>query len=154
MSAVELMVEQQTNQGIGKNILVVEDEPDIAAVIRLTFEREGFVTEWCTNGEDALQRIDHDGIDLVVLDVILPGIDGHDVCRRIRTSESTETLPVIMLTSLTEETDMVVGLGMGADDYVKKPFSAPELVARTQAALRRVGMGANEEDTGKICVGS
>jgi len=123
----------------GKLVLLVEDEPDIAEVIRLTLERDGFQTEWCPTGEQALERIrsERDDVDLVMLDIILPGIDGHEVCRRIRSDEKLEDLPVIMLTSLTEETDMVVGLGMGADDYVRKPFSGPELVARTRAALRR-----------------
>ncbi len=122
-------------------ILLVEDEPDIAEVIRLTLVREGLAVECVAEGEPALARLEEGGIDLVLLDILLPGIDGHDVCRRIRGDLALARLPVIMLTSLTEETDMVVGLGVGADDYVRKPFSGPELVARVRAHLRRAAQG-------------
>ena len=119
------------------NILLVEDEPDIARVIRLNLERDGFTVDWVKSGEDGLARIEEGGVDLLLLDIILPGIDGHEVCRRLRGDPRSHSLPVIMLTSMTEETDIVVGLGMGADDYVKKPFSGMELAARVKAALRR-----------------
>ncbi|MFT7617123.1 MAG: DNA-binding response OmpR family regulator [Planctomycetota bacterium] len=118
-------------------ILLVEDEPDIASVMRLTLERAGLDVEWCGSGEEALERLVNPGIGLVLLDVILPGIDGHAVCQEIRSHEMTKNLQIIMVTSLTEEPDLIVGLGLGADDYVRKPFSGPELVARAKAALRR-----------------
>ena len=123
------------------NILLVEDEPDIARVIRLNLEREGFKVDWVKSGEEGLARVDEGGVDLLLLDIILPGIDGHEVCRTVRSNAATERMPVIMLTSMTEETDIVVGLRMGADDYVKKPFSGMELVARVKAAIRRAGGG-------------
>lgn len=128
-----------------RKILVVEDEPDIAEVIRLTLTSEGFHVECVPNGEKAVERAATGEVHLVLLDILLPGIDGHEVCRKIRADGRTQRLPVIMLTSMTEESDMVVGLGMGADDYVRKPFSAPELVARVKAALRRTG-GAERPD--------
>lgn len=118
-------------------VLLVEDEPDIASVMRLTLERAGLDVEWCGSGEDALTRLEDPGVSLVLLDIMLPGIDGHAVCQQIRTNEDTRDLPVIMVTSLTDEPDIVVGLGLGADDYIRKPFSGPELVARAKAALRR-----------------
>lgn len=118
-------------------ILLVEDEPDIASVMQLTLERAGLDVEWCGSGEEALDRLLSPGIGLVMLDVILPGIDGHAVCQEIRSRPTTKHLQVIMVTSLTEEPDLIVGLGLGADDYVRKPFSGPELVARAKAALRR-----------------
>lgn len=120
-----------------RRILVVEDEPDIAEVIRITLSAEGYDVEWVANGEDAITALENERINLILLDIILPGMDGHEVCRRLRSNSKTEQLPVIMLTSMTDETDMIVGLGMGADDYVRKPFSGPELVARVRAALRR-----------------
>lgn len=118
-------------------ILLVEDEPDIAAVMRLNLERAGLMVEWSGSGEEALDRLEQPGIDLVLLDVILPGVDGHGVCQQIRANQDTKSIPVIMVTSLTEESDMIVGLGLGADDYIRKPFSGPELVARAKAAIRR-----------------
>ncbi len=118
-------------------ILLVEDEPDIASVMRLNLERAGLTVEWAGSGEEALERLEQPGIDLVLLDVILPGVDGHGVCQQIRSNNETKGIPVIMVTSLTEESDMIVGLGLGADDYIRKPFSGPELVARAKAAIRR-----------------
>ncbi|MCB9831769.1 MAG: response regulator transcription factor [Planctomycetes bacterium] len=131
-------------------ILLVEDEPDIAEVIRLTLSREGYEIIWASDGDTALARLADGDIDLVLLDILLPGIDGHDVCRQIRGDSSLRHLPVIMLTSLTEETDMVVGLGVGADDYVRKPFSAPELLARVRAHLRRAMMGETGSGEGDM----
>ncbi len=128
---------RQAEQVKRATVLLVEDEPDIASVVRLTLERAGLAVEWCETGEKALERVSEPGIDLVLLDIILPGVDGHYVCQQIRTRNETRDLPIIMVTSLTEEPDMVVGLGLGADDYIRKPFSGPELVARAKAALRR-----------------
>jgi DNA-binding response OmpR family regulator len=115
-------------------VLIVEDEFNIGRLVRTYLERDGYVAVWVRSGEEALVELGRHAIDLVVLDVGLPGIDGFEVCRRVRTSSN---VPVIMLTARDEETDRVVGLELGADDYVPKPFSPRELVARVKAVLRR-----------------
>ena len=115
-------------------ILIVEDEFNIGKLVRTYLERDGYAAVWVRNGEDGLVELDRHPVDLIVLDVGLPGIDGFEVCRRVRASSS---VPVIMLTARDEETDRVVGLELGADDYVPKPFSPRELVARVKAVLRR-----------------
>ncbi|MEZ6195926.1 MAG: response regulator transcription factor [Planctomycetota bacterium] len=134
---------------IKETILLVEDEPDVAQVIRMNLERSGYVVDWCTSGEEALERVGRGGVDLALLDIVLPGgLDGRDVCRSIRADAENAKMPVIMLTSLTEETNIVIGLGAGADDYVRKPFSGLELVARVKAALRRT-RGQREGDASR-----
>ena len=115
-------------------VLIVEDEFNIGKLVRTYLERDGYVVVWVRSGEEALVELDRHGVDLIVLDVGLPGIDGFEVCRRVRASSP---VPVIMLTARDEETDRVVGLELGADDYVPKPFSPRELVARVKAVLRR-----------------
>lgn len=115
-------------------ILVVDDEPNIVEVVRAYLEREHFEVLTAADGEDALRKVAEHAPDLIVLDVMLPRLDGLEVCRRVRAAGST---PVIMLTARSEETDKLVGLGLGADDYVSKPFSPRELVARVKAVLRR-----------------
>ena len=115
-------------------ILIVEDDRNIGDLVRRYLERDGYRVTWVRNGEDGLAEIDRLRPDLVVLDVGLPGIDGFEVCRRIRALGET---PVIMLTARDEEVDRVLGLELGADDYVPKPFSPRELVARVKAVLRR-----------------
>ncbi|RMG71320.1 MAG: DNA-binding response regulator [Nitrospirae bacterium] len=121
-----------------KKILIVDDEPDIVRLLEHNLQREGFGTLSATNGVEALKRIKAGGISLVVLDLMLPEMDGYEVLRRIRQSEDTAHLPVIMLTAKGEELDRVLGLEMGADDYVTKPFSPRELLARIKAVLRRI----------------
>ncbi len=116
-------------------VLLVEDGADVARVIEVGLIKAGFRVDWVTSGEEALNRVNNGGIGLVLLDVGLPGIDGHTVCRRIRSHPTRSKLPIIMLTSLSDEEDIVVGLETGADDYVTKPFSAVELVARVQAIM-------------------
>ena len=120
-----------------KDILVVEDEPDIRRLVVLHLEREGFRCRTASNGVEALREAKHAVPDLVVLDLMLPVIDGLEVCRRLRGDEGTTAVPIIMLTAKSEEVDRVVGLEVGADDYVVKPFSPKELVARVRALLRR-----------------
>jgi DNA-binding response OmpR family regulator len=115
-------------------VLIVEDEFNIGKLVRTYLERDGYGVVWVSSGEDALVELRRHDVDLVVLDVGLPGIDGFEVCRRVRAESS---VPVIMLTARDEETDRVVGLELGADDYVPKPFSPRELVARVKAVLRR-----------------
>jgi len=118
----------------GPTILLVEDEFSIGQLVRTYLERAGYRVVWATSGEDALAELPRHPIKLVVLDVGLPGIDGFDVCRRIRTHSST---PIVILTARDEEPDRVVGLELGADDYITKPFSLRELSARIRAVLRR-----------------
>ncbi|MCG3163028.1 MAG: Sensory transduction protein regX3 [Acidobacteria bacterium] len=133
-------------------ILIIEDDPDIAESIRYNLEREGaFATQIALTGEEGLNialgkgiirrtgDLNNSGPDLIVLDLNLPGMDGFELCRRFRTEEQTRRTPIIMLTARTEERDKVRGLDLGADDYITKPFSVRELVARVRAALRRSG---------------
>ena len=115
-------------------ILIVEDDRNIGNLVRTYLERDGYSVLWVRSGEDAMAELDRHALSLVVLDVGLPGIDGFEVCRRIRARAET---PVIMLTARDEEVDRVLGLELGADDYVPKPFSPRELVARVKAVLRR-----------------
>jgi len=116
-------------------ILVVEDEESIASLVRAYLEREGYRVAWASGGAAALERLARDDPRLVVLDLGLPDMDGVEVCRRVRADSA---VPIIMLTARDEEVDRVVGLEVGADDYVVKPFSPKELVARIRAVLRRV----------------
>jgi DNA-binding response OmpR family regulator len=118
-------------------ILVVEDDPDIAELIVHYLEKAGHSTERLSSGSDVMRRLRSTPVDLVVLDLMLPGMDGMAVCDALRRDTSTSHLPVIMLTARGEEADRVAGLERGADDYVTKPFSPRELVARVAARLRR-----------------
>jgi two-component system, OmpR family, phosphate regulon response regulator PhoB len=118
-------------------ILIVEDEPDIAELVRYHLEKAGLPARVVADAKQALDLIAREQPALVVLDLMLPGLDGMEVCRRLRGSPATRGIPVIMLTAKAEEVDRIVGLEMGADDYVPKPFSPRELVARVKAVLRR-----------------
>src|SRR5262245_60929782 len=117
-------------------LLVIEDDPDIVEVVRYNLEREGFRVLVASAGDAGLAEARRAPPDLVVLDLMLPGLDGLAVCRALRADPATAALPVLMLTAKGEETDVVVGLEMGADDYLTKPFSPRELVARVRALLR------------------
>ena len=119
------------------HILVVEDDPDIAELIAHYLQNAGHTTARLSNGLDVMRQLRSDAIDLVILDVMLPGLNGMAVCDAIRADTATSHLPVIMLTARGEEADRVAGLERGADDYVTKPFSPKELVARVAARLRR-----------------
>jgi DNA-binding response OmpR family regulator len=121
-----------------KTILVVDDEPIVREIVVRYLEREGYRTLEADDGDSARSAIERSGADLVVLDVMLPGTDGLELCRWIR---SRSELPVIMLTARGEEADRIVGLELGADDYVTKPFSPRELAARVRTVLRRSGPG-------------
>jgi phosphate regulon transcriptional regulator PhoB len=123
---------------MAREVLVVEDEPDIRRLVVLHLERDGFRCRTATNGSDALREVKAGVPDLIVLDLMLPELDGLEVCRRLRRDTSTASVPIIMLTAKSDEVDRIVGLEMGADDYVAKPFSPKELVARVRAVLRRV----------------
>jgi two-component system phosphate regulon response regulator PhoB len=120
-----------------ETILIVEDDADIRELIRYNMEREGYKIALCASAEQAKTWIAKKVPDLVLLDLMLPGIDGFSFCRELRKSERTAQIPVIMVTARVEDADIVAGLEVGADDYVTKPFSARVLVARVKAALRR-----------------
>src|SRR5215472_369284 len=118
-------------------ILVVEDESDLSLLLGYNLEAEGYVVESAERGDEAELRLAENTPDLVILDWMLPGVSGLEICRRLRAREATRTLPVIMVTARGEEAERVRGLSVGADDYVVKPFSVPELMARVRALLRR-----------------
>jgi DNA-binding response OmpR family regulator len=126
----------------GGRILLVEDEADIASLVRAYLERDGFQVVWATRGTEGLQAFERHDIRLAILDLQLPDTDGFDVCRAIR---ACSRVPVVMLTARDEEVDRVTGLELGADDYVTKPFSPRELVARVHAVLRRSEPEIEEE---------
>jgi len=126
-----------------RRILIVDDEPELRSMLRQYLTREGFEVAEAISGNEALDKVSSAPPDLVLLDVGLPDIDGFEVLRKLRSSSD---IPVIMLTARDEEIDRVVGLSVGADDYVVKPFSPRELVARIQAVLRRGGTGARTTD--------
>jgi DNA-binding response OmpR family regulator len=123
-------------------ILVVEDEQSIGSLVRTYLARDGFQVVWVRSGENALAELPRHPVRLVVLDIGLPGMDGFEVCRRVR---ARSTVPIIMLTARDEEADRVAGLESGADDYVPKPFSPRELAARVKAVLRRAEPQARPE---------
>lgn len=127
----------------GQTILVVDDEPSIVEIVTLYLRRAGYTVRTAADGNAALRELTAQVPDLVVLDLMLPGMDGLEITRRLRAVGDT---PIIMLTSRSEETDRIVGLEMGADDYVVKPFSPQELVSRVRAVLRRTGGGAAPQE--------
>ncbi|TDB75764.1 response regulator transcription factor [Actinomadura sp. KC216] len=135
-------------------ILIVEDEPTIARAVADRLVAEGFGVDVAADGPTAVERARAYEPHLIVLDVMLPGFDGLEVCRRV---QSERPVPVLMLTARDDETDLIVGLGVGADDYVTKPFSMRELVARIRAVLRRVerpGGAVAEEAASAVCIGA
>jgi DNA-binding response OmpR family regulator len=123
---------------VPKKVLIVEDEKDILQLVKMYLDKEGFRTITAANGSDALRQVRSERPDLVVLDLMLPEIDGLEVCKKLRIAPQTAMLPIIMLTAKSEESDTVVGLELGADDYVGKPFSPRALVARVKALFRRL----------------
>ncbi|HEX9021620.1 MAG TPA: response regulator [Nitrospirota bacterium] len=131
-------------------ILIVDDEPDIVDLVSYNLKKDGFRVTAATDGEEALDKIRKGKFDLVVLDLMLPGMQGVELCRIIRNDPKTAATPIIMLTAKGEEVDRVVGLESGADDYMTKPFSARELVARIKAVLRRTGEKESSEKTIRI----
>jgi two-component system phosphate regulon response regulator PhoB len=132
---------------VGDRILVVDDEPDLLELVRFNLAQLGFEVGTAATGLEGLERIRRERPDLVVLDVMLPDLPGTEVCRRIRSDPELVGVPVLMLTARTEEIDRVVGLELGADDYVTKPFSPRELALRVQAILRRVRGASDRPST-------
>lgn len=131
---------------MAKKILVVDDEPPILELVRFNLEKEGFTVITASDGEEGLRRARGEAPDLVILDLMLPGVDGIEVCQQLRRETN---VPVLMLTAKSEEFDRVLGLSVGADDYVTKPFSPRELVARVKALLRRREMDLKETHEGE-----
>jgi DNA-binding response OmpR family regulator len=127
-------------------VLVVEDEPNIRELVCLHLGLEGYTCEAVADGKEALRRTETEPFDLLVLDVMIPGVDGLSVCRAVRNGKVNQDVPILMLTARREESDKVVGLESGADDYLTKPFGVRELVARTRALLRRPRRGAEARD--------
>ncbi|MEO1303995.1 MAG: phosphate regulon transcriptional regulator PhoB [Pseudomonadota bacterium] len=119
-------------------IVIAEDEPAVSELLRYNLESEGYETAIASDGDEAMLLIDERIPDLMVLDWMLPKVSGIEICRRVRTRQETANLPIIMLTARTEEADRIRGLETGADDYVTKPFSTNELMARVKAVLRRI----------------
>lgn len=128
------------------HVLIIEDETALATLLEYNLQREGYATSIALDGEEGLLKVEEDNPDLVLLDWMLPKISGIEVCRRLRAKSETRNLPVIMLTARSEETDRIRGLETGADDYLTKPFSVPELVARMRAVLRRIRPGLAEDN--------
>ena len=133
-----------------EKVFVVEDESDILELIEYNLNREGFRVASARDGEVAISRIREEAPDLVLLDLMLPGLDGIEVCRKLKEDPVTRPVPVIMVTAKGEESDVVLGLGVGADDYIPKPFSAKELVARVKAVLRRANLNTERERGSRI----
>jgi DNA-binding response OmpR family regulator len=139
-------------------LLLVEDERELGSVLTRHLEGEGFEVSHATDGRDALERASRDAFDLVVLDLMLPGLDGLEVARQLRVRQgvpTTSSVPILMLTARAEETDRVLGLEVGADDYLVKPFGLRELVARVRALLRRAQLlrATLEQPTTRLQVG-
>ena len=128
-----------------EKILVVDDEEDIIELVRYNLAREGYTVTCAASGEAALKSAASDPVDLIILDLMLPGIDGLEVARRLKQSEGTKETPIVMLTAKGEEADIVTGLELGADDYVTKPFSPRILIARMKAVIRRRSGIAEQE---------
>lgn len=127
-------------------VLVVEDEADIRELVRYNLEKAGYQVTSVVTGEEALAAVETAPPELVVLDLMLPGIDGLTVCERLKTAPRTKSIPIVMLTAKGEESDIVRGLNLGADDYITKPFSPRVLIARVQAVFRRSSATSEEPD--------
>ncbi len=130
-------------------ILVVDDEEDILELVKYNLEREGYLVDCVDTGEEAIERAVAIRPDGILLDLMLPGVDGIEVCRELRKNPDTRTIPIIMMTAKGEEADVVSGLEVGADDYVPKPFSTKVLVARWRALLRRTA-GETDSEAGEV----
>jgi len=128
-----------------KRIAIVEDEEDLRELLRLHIEREGYEARLYATGDEFLNSVQMTSFDMLILDLMLPGTDGLDVCRILRADDSTKDIPIIMLTAKSSEADIVVGLELGADDYITKPFSIRELMARIKALFRRTEVSDDQK---------
>ncbi|QUY63858.1 DNA-binding response regulator in two-component regulatory system with PhoR (Or CreC) [Gulosibacter molinativorax] len=135
------------HNGMVTRILIVEDESSLHEPLAFLLNREGYETAVAENGNDAVELFERDGADLILLDLMLPGMPGTEVCKRIR---AISAVPIIMLTAKDSEVDIIVGLELGADDYVTKPYSTRELLARIRAVLRRAEQVEEDEDDGIV----
>ncbi|RKZ11886.1 DNA-binding response regulator [bacterium] len=135
---------------VRQKIIAIEDEPDILEIVRYNLEKESYEFHGETDGEEGLNLVRRELPDLVLLDVMLPGIDGLEICRRLKYEAATREIPVIMVTARSEESDIVLGLEVGADDYLTKPFGPRELVARVRAVLRRGKVQIDGEDQERV----
>ena len=142
--------EMKDNDVRGLRILVVDDEEDICDLIRFNLEEEGYVVSVSNNGMDALNKVDRNLPDAIILDLMIPGISGMELCKKIK---SKFDVPILMVTARAGETDAVLGLEMGADDYIRKPFSPRELTARLKAVLRRRGVAPEDGQGGSMAIG-
>lgn len=133
-----------------KHILVIDDEPDLVELVSYHLKKEGFTVDSASDGESALIMLRNGHYDLVSLDLMLPGMQGVELCRILRADPKMSSLPIIMLTAKGEEVDRILGIEMGADDYMSKPFSPREFIARIKALLRRSGRKQTTEETLKI----
>ena len=131
---------------MGHKVFIVEDEPDLRDTLKYNLENEGFSVEAFSNGEDFLSSVDKNKPNLVILDLMLPGLSGLDVCRKLRSNDNYDGIGIVMLTAKSEEIDRIVGFELGADDYVTKPFSVRELILRVKVLMKkRTDDGANEQ---------
>ena len=133
-------------------IVVVEDEEDIREVLLYNLRREGYDALGFESGPEGLEGIRSKNPDLVILDLMLPGLDGLTICQQIRQDPALTSIPVIIVTAKEEESDLVIGLALGADDYIKKPFSSRELMARVRSLLRRTGRASVSQEQQRIIV--
>jgi DNA-binding response OmpR family regulator len=130
---------------MSKKILVIEDDKDIVELLKHYLDKENFILKDASDGYSGLKKMRTEDFDLIILDIMLPEMDGLEVCKELRSNPKTSSIPIIMLTAKTEEADKIVGLELGADDYVTKPFSPKELMARVKALLRRVERKPEEQ---------
>ena len=136
------------------SVLAVEDEPDVANVVRYHLEKSGYDVRLATSGPDAIRQAREGRPGLILLDLMLPGLNGWEVCRRLKATPETRHIPVIMLTARSDEGDKILGFELGADDYVTKPFSPRELLARVRAVARRNGPAEARDGAGRLKVGA
>jgi two-component system phosphate regulon response regulator PhoB len=135
-----------------EKILIIEDEKDVLDLIDYNLSKEGYIVRTAKTGEAGLEITNKELPDLIILDLMLPGIDGLEICRTLKKTSRTDSIPIVMLTAKGEESDIVTGLELGADDYITKPFSTKVLIARVRAILRRGKIKAGDENT-KLVVG-
>jgi phosphate regulon transcriptional regulator PhoB len=133
-----------------KKMLIVDDEPDIVELVSYNLTKEGFEVDSALDGAEALNRVRKGNFDFIILDLMLPGIQGMEICRILRSDPRTKNIPIIMLTAKGEEVDKVLGLEMGADDYITKPFSPRELLARVKSVMRRTSEKVADEKVVRI----